>query len=105
LQLAHLQGWRCYHTFDSRRSAPGFPDLVLVRGESLLFVECETDRGGVSPAQAQWIEALRGTGAEVRLWRPVYWDEIKARLRRSGSERPATRTRPNTDGPPNRRHP
>ena len=31
LQIANMYGWLAYHTHDSRRSAPGFPDLVLVR--------------------------------------------------------------------------
>jgi hypothetical protein len=57
-QLAAFYGWRTYHTHDSRRSAAGFPDLVLIRGPELLFVELKTDRGRLSAAQAAWLEAL-----------------------------------------------
>ena len=31
LSLAAMTGWLAYHTYDSRRSQAGFPDLVLVR--------------------------------------------------------------------------
>jgi hypothetical protein len=58
VQLASLTGWRCYHTFDSRRSAPGFPDLLLVRPPRCLFVELKTTTGRLRPAQAAWLEAL-----------------------------------------------
>jgi hypothetical protein len=58
LDLARLYGWRhAYHTFDSRRSASGFPDLVLVR-ERALFAELKSKSGKVSAAQADWLAAL-----------------------------------------------
>ena len=40
---AHLK-WQTYHTYDSRRSKGGFPDLVLWRNR-LLFVEPKSTKG------------------------------------------------------------
>lgn len=84
LQLASLSGWRCYHTFDSRRSSPGFPDLVLVRPPRLLLVELKTDQGRLRPEQAAWLDVLAGCedAPEVHLWRPSSWGEIEATLTR-----------------------
>ncbi len=66
LTLARLWGWRCYHAHASRRSAPGFPDLVMVR-----------------PEQRGWLDALdRCKGIEARLWRPRDWPEIEEVLKR-----------------------
>lgn len=65
LGLARLYGWRAYHTHDSRRSAPGFPDLVLVRPPRLIFAELKTDTGRVKPEQEAWLEALAEVGAAV----------------------------------------
>lgn len=79
LELAALHGWLCYHTHDSRRSQPGFPDLVLVR-DSVVFAELKTETGRVSAAQANWQKRLEDAGAEHHLWRPSDWDAIVARL-------------------------
>lgn len=75
-------GWRAYHTHDSRHSAAGFPDLVLVR-ERIVYAELKTTKGKLSPSQAAWMEALRAAGGEVYLWRPCCWNsgEIEAVLR------------------------
>ena len=72
IELATLCGFHCYHTFNSRRCAAGFPDLVLARNGAVLFVELKTERGRVSKAQREWIEA---TGGEV--WRPTDWPHIE----------------------------
>lgn len=82
LELARLTGWRCYHTWASLRSPAGFPDLVMVRGERLVFAELKSARGKLSEAQSGWLEALRSTGAEVYLWRPEDWSAIEDTLRR-----------------------
>lgn len=86
--LARVYGWRRYHTHDSRRSNAGFPDLVLVRGPELLFVELKTARGRVRREQLEWLEALRAVpGIEVYLWRPEDWDALHARLARERARR------------------
>jgi hypothetical protein len=73
VDLAEIRGWLVYHTHDSRRSAPGFPDLVLVRGERLIFAELKSETGRVSPDQRLWLQALERTDAEVYLWKPEDW--------------------------------
>jgi hypothetical protein len=80
--LAALYGWRCYHTFDSRRSEPGYPDVTLVRGDRLIFAELKTQRGRLTTVQIEWIELLRLTCAEVYVWRPADLQLIAAILRR-----------------------
>jgi VRR-NUC domain len=83
LDLARWCGWLCYHTFDSRRSVPGFPDLVLVRPPSVVVAELKTDRGRLTPVQRDWLEALtQCPGLEVYVWRPSDWEAIAARLQR-----------------------
>jgi len=79
-QLARLYGWLCYHTWRSIHSPAGFPDLVLLRGQRLVFAELKTARGKLTTAQQQWLEALRQTAAEVYVWRPDDWDSIVACL-------------------------
>lgn len=56
--LAKRLDWLVYHTHDSRRSEPGFPDLVLVRDARVIFAELKTQRGRVSPAQDVWLKRL-----------------------------------------------
>ena len=77
--LAQGLGWRVYHAYDSRRSEPGFPDLVMVR-ERVIFAELKTDRGRLSQAQSEWLERLTGAGGEVYVWRPADWDAVLAVL-------------------------
>ena len=74
LQLARLHGWLAYHTHDSRRSQAGFPDLVLVRGQRVVFAELKSAKGRVRPAQRVWLDRLEAAGAETYLWRPSDWD-------------------------------
>jgi hypothetical protein len=85
LQLARLSGWLCYHTHDSRRSAPGFPDLVLVRPPVAVFAELKSASGKLRPEQREWLQALRASESfEVRLWRPGNWPEIVDTLAKRG---------------------
>jgi hypothetical protein len=81
-ELATLTGWLVYHTYDSRRSQAGFPDLVLARGDRLIFAELKTDKGRIRPAQIEWLDRLGAVassqpGISVYLWRPKDWAGIE----------------------------
>lgn len=68
VQAAHTFGWLVYHTYDSRRNTPGFPDLVLARNGEVIFAELKSEKGRVRPEQAKWMEHM-----PVMVWRPVDW--------------------------------
>lgn len=74
---AEVGGWLAYHTHDSRHSDAGFPDLVLVHPltDRLLFVELKATTGRLRCTQRAWLDALRGAGMDVRVWRPSDLDE------------------------------
>lgn len=82
LMLAHLTGYCAYHTFDSRRSAPGFPDIILAKpGKTLLCIELKTLTGKVTREQWQWLDVLHATkGIRAEVWRPDMWQHIEAIL-------------------------
>ena len=74
---ARLSRWDVYHTFDSRRSEAGWPDLALVRPPRFILAELKTETGRLSPAQRQWRrKLLRCPGIETYLWRPSDRDDI-----------------------------
>ena len=74
IEMAQWLGYRLqYHTFDSRRSNEGFPDLVLVGRGRVLFVELKSEKGQLSPSQLDWYAGLLDIGAEVYVWRPKDW--------------------------------
>lgn len=83
VRAAHAAGWGVYHTYDSRRSMAGFPDLVLWHGGHgvIAFREIKTNTGKVAPAQEQLLLSLRFAGADVEVWRfPMDWDRAVAFL-------------------------
>lgn len=69
--LALLYGWSVFHVFDSRRSQPGFPDLVLVKPPTIIFAELKTHNGKLRHAQVAWLDLLLACpGVQTYLWRP-----------------------------------
>jgi hypothetical protein len=66
----NLLGALFYHTWTSIHSAKGFPDVVIVSGDRLIFAELKQDGENPTPEQQQWLEALRRcTTVEVYIWR------------------------------------
>lgn len=90
-ELAEIRGWQWLHlrpgmTRDSWRtpiSGPlgkGWPDLVLVRGERIIFAELKRDGAKTTPEQDAVLKVLRAAGPAF-VWRPEDWPEIEAVLR------------------------
>lgn len=89
LGLARVAGYAlAYHTHDSRRSQPGFPDLVLINptDQRIVVAELKAARGRVTAAQQQWLDgfaavevriqddnsqAQRPPALSVHVWRPL----------------------------------
>ena len=84
MRVAKMLGWLCYHTYDSRRSASGFPDLVLVR-ERVLFRELKVGKNKLSPTQELWRDSIMDAGGDWAEWRETDMDDIVADLSRRSS--------------------
>ena len=80
VEAAKLYGWIYYHTYSSKRSPAGFPDLVLVR-ERVLFRELKTEKGRLTAYQIVWGKRLTDAGSDYAVWRPSMLDEIYKELR------------------------
>ncbi|QWY84262.1 nuclease [Arthrobacter phage Zaheer] len=73
IELAKLNGYTLiYHTHDSRRSQPGFPDLVLVNENRrrALFRELKTSTGRLTEKQHDWLIGMKIAGLDADIWRP-----------------------------------
>lgn len=66
--VAQLRGWeRIYHTHNSRNSAGGFPDLVLVK-RRIVFAELKQQGKKPRPDQVGWLDDIAAAGGEAYLW-------------------------------------
>lgn len=80
VDFARTTRWLVYHTWNSKHSAKGFPDLTLVR-ERVVFVEVKSERGRLTPDQIMWRDRLLAADAEWYLWRPSDREEVIRVLR------------------------
>jgi len=80
VEVARLKGWLVYSVPDSRRATlAGYPDLTLVRkrDKRLIFAELKREKGRVSSAQQDVLNALETiVGVSVYVWRPSHWQSI-----------------------------
>lgn len=82
MDLIDALGLVGFHVFDSRRSNPGFPDVVAVGRHGVLYRELKTARGRLSPMQVYWLDTLLAAGQDAAVWRPEDWpDRITRELR------------------------
>ena len=87
--LATYQGWKWMHVENRAGNsdgtgwhtpikgplAKGFPDMILVRGRTLLFVELKSERGILSEHQKARLQDLQWC-ALTYVWRPSDWAQI-----------------------------
>jgi hypothetical protein len=89
MTCARWLGWRVAHHYDSRRTAPGLPDILAVRARAgecprILYAELKSDRGRLSAEQRAWLADLARVEAAaaalgqpalvtVCVWRPADW--------------------------------
>lgn len=85
IEIMEWEKWLCYHTHDSRRSNPGFPDLVAVRQGRLMFVEFKSERGKLRPEQIDWLDALVRSHGEVYVVRPSTQNQFLEAMRGTGN--------------------
>lgn len=80
-------GYLTYHTHNSKRSSPGFPDWAIVHpqgGPLFLWELKRQDREAKpSPAQERWLEALdKATLVHSHVYRPSDWELMRTILER-----------------------
>ena len=87
IACAKASGWLYYHTHNSKLSPAGFPDLYLVDRYGFdgdVIAELKSERGVLEDKQELWIDALRAspTNHRVFVWRPRDWLEVRQVLHR-----------------------
>ena len=82
LDLAERNGWLAYHPHDSRKSAAGFPDLVLVKAGVMIAAELKCEDVKTMPlAQTKWLAELSCVpGVRAVLWQPADCESIIRQL-------------------------
>ena len=89
--LLNIFQWRWCHFRPARtehgwRTAvsgyKGFPDYIAARLPRLIIFELKSEKGKLTPEQAEWLELLRNcTSIEAYCWRPNRIDKIAEILR------------------------
>lgn len=90
LNLAHACGYRAVHfrpalTAHGYRTpysgdGTGMPDWTLIGHGRVIFLECKTGSGRLSPDQKEWFRWMEANGVEAREVRPEGIQELAAFL-------------------------
>lgn len=76
LDLLEVRRWTLrYHTYDSTKSVAGFPDIIALRLDRGLALECKTEHARPArPEQRAWLDGFaRIPGFVAREIRPSDW--------------------------------
>lgn len=79
LGVADTYRWTLrYHTHNSRRSEPGFPDWTFIneRAPAVVFAELKGWNTVVKDKQVRFVNGLRAAGCAAFIWRPRHADEV-----------------------------
>ena len=68
--LLDLLGIAWYHTYDSRRSNKGWPDLAIC-GRKFMLRELKNANGELTHDQVRWGQRLQAAGVDWAVWRPA----------------------------------
>lgn len=71
IDMCRLLGVAWYHSYSSRRSVPGWPDLALCGSKGFMLRELKTDKGQLTKDQVRWGDRLKGAGVSWDVWRPA----------------------------------
>jgi hypothetical protein len=85
IQIARWLNYLAYHTYDSRRSEFGYPDLTLCRlppRPRFVLIEAKTEKGRLTPSQKTWLEGAQAAGIEAYIFRPSDRDRLIEILKR-----------------------
>lgn len=83
--LLRKLGWAVWDLEQNRptRQTPGLPDLIAMHEgrRMVLFIECKTPKGRLSPAQEEFRRIASRSGATYLVWRSVAdaWDWLVER--------------------------
>ena len=81
IELLKLKHIPFYHTYDSRRSNEGWPDLFFVIDNKAYAWEVKTEKGKQTMEQGLWLLTLSAAGINTRLIRPSDWDYVERTLK------------------------
>jgi hypothetical protein len=88
IELFQISDWLVAHFRPARTSSgnwitavqgdgKGFPDLVAVKGNRVIFAELKSAKGKVREEQWRWIRRLADSKrVEVYIWHPEDWEKI-----------------------------
>lgn len=73
----------CHRPIRFPRNDPGWPDLFMVRGDTLIVAELKSDRGSTTADQRGWLDAFRRVRRiVVVVWKPGQAQQVAEILAR-----------------------